>query len=280
MQIAEVIKKMKAYHKFDPEIDPKTTRDQVLYGDPNQECTGITTTQWPSIDVIKQTAALGANLIITHEALFWNHGDHTDWLEETQNSTYLAKKALLDDNHITVWRDHDHVHAGIPMPNGEYVDGIFYGLLEALDWTQYRIPNNNTLMSVQLPNTTVTAVAQHLVSKLGLRGARIIGNPNNEASSVTATFHILGDAKAEITEADQANISVYIAPELIDFTLSEYIRDSSQLGQNKSIVTVGHFNLEEPGMAYMVNYIPKALGIDLPVHFIKSGDMYHYVSVS
>ena len=49
MLIREVIEKMKAYHKgeFNGEvIKEETTRDKILYGDPDRECTGIVTTCW------------------------------------------------------------------------------------------------------------------------------------------------------------------------------------------------------------------------------------------
>ena len=98
MKISEVIQKMKQYHRGianGKPIDDAVTRDQILYGNPDQECTGIVTTCYASVDVIRKASASGANLIISHEALFWNHGDHTDWLDEARNKTFLAKKQLL-----------------------------------------------------------------------------------------------------------------------------------------------------------------------------------------
>ena len=134
MKISEVIQKMKQYHRGtvrgEP-IDEATTRDQILYGNPDQECTGIVTTCYASVDVIRKAHASGANLIISHEALFWNHGDHTDWLEAAQNKTFLAKKQLLEETGMVVWRDHDYIHSGVPM-NGGYVDGIFHGVMVTL----------------------------------------------------------------------------------------------------------------------------------------------------
>ena len=100
MLIQTVIDHIKEYHKgvFEgKQIDEQTTRDKVLYGNPHQECTGIITTCWASVDVIREAAKRGANLIIAHEALFWNHGDHTDWLQEENNQSFLAKKKLLDE---------------------------------------------------------------------------------------------------------------------------------------------------------------------------------------
>ncbi len=69
-----------------------------------------------------------------------------------------------------------------------------------------------------------------------------------------------------------------IAMELIDFTLSEYVRDSFMLGKDRAILTVGHFSTEEPGMKYCLEYFPKAIGEDIPMWFVSAGDMYHYIS--
>ena len=50
------------------------------------------------------------------------------------------------------------------------------------------------------------------------------------------------------------------------------------LHQGKCAITVGHFNLEEPGMEYMVSWLPEALGTSgVPMHFVPMGDTYQYV---
>ena len=280
MKIGEVIQKIKDYHKFDASIDIATTRDQILYGDAllDQECTGIVTSCWASADVVKEAKRLGANLIITHEALFWNHGDDMRWLQRSENKTYQLKKALLDDAEVVVWRDHDHIHAGIPMGDGKYVDGIFYGLLKQLGWTNYVVDDPRALMTLEIPETSAKDIAKHLITSLHLNGARIIGSPDTMVRRITIPYHILDDAKPQIRKADRDDIDMFLGMELIDFTLSEYIRDASQLGQNKVIVTVGHFNSEEPGMKYMTEWVDTAIGEDIPAHFVKSGDMYHYVT--
>ena len=46
------------------------------------------------------------------------------------------------------------------------------------------------------------------------------------------------------------------------------------LGDSKAILAAGHFNVEEPGMKYMLNWLNEALGTDqLPAWFVQSGDM-------
>ncbi|MBQ1438508.1 MAG: Nif3-like dinuclear metal center hexameric protein, partial [Solobacterium sp.] len=111
MKIRDVIQKIKDYHYgYVPgetgsvRIDDRLSRDRILYGDAEKECTGIVTTCWANMDVIREAGKRGANLIICHEALFWNHGDHTEWLRIQQNRTFSAKTALLDQYGITVWR--------------------------------------------------------------------------------------------------------------------------------------------------------------------------------
>ena len=279
MQIQEVIAKIKDYHKgiLDGQpIQAKTTRDQILYGNPTQECTGIITTCWATVAVIKQAIAKGANLIIVHEALFWNHGDHTDWLAKQQNKTFLAKKQLLDEHNIVVWRDHDYIHSGIPLQNGKYIDGIFYGLPNKLGWVDY-IDNDNPLQ-FKIEKTTVKKLARHLITTLNLHGAKIIGKLDQPVENVRIPFHILGDAKEVITEGDTKDVHCFLAMEVVDFTLAEYVRDSSMFDMDRAIVSVGHFNLEEPGMEYMLTYLPDILGPEISCTYIQSGDMYEYLT--
>ncbi|MNJ49726.1 hypothetical protein D3C77_449740 [compost metagenome] len=78
-------------------------------------------------------------------------------------------------------------------------------------------------------------------------------------------------------DMDKMDIDALLAMELVDFSISEYVRDSSMLNRNKVIITVGHFNMEESGMKYMSTYIPIAIEENIPCHFIQSGDTYHYV---
>lgn len=281
MLIQEIIENVKAYHKGEWEgkkIDEATTRDKILYGNPQQECSGVVTTCWASVDVIKKAAELGANLIIAHEALFWNHGDHTDWLIKEQNHTFIEKKKLLDAYGIVVWRDHDYIHSGIPMKDGSYTDGIFYGVAEKLGWTDYIRKDIHNPLYFEIPKTTVGELADFLVQRLQLNGIKIIGNMHSAVEKVRIPFHVLGDARDSISEADQEDINCFLTMEVVDFTLAEYIRDSSMLGMDKAIIGMGHFNLEEPGMEYMVSYLPAAIGTDISCTYIQSGDMYEYMT--
>ena len=287
MKINDIIENIKKYHRGYGVIDPATTRDQILYGDPDKECTGIVTTCWANMDVIRYAIEKGANLIICHEALFWNHGDHQDWLMEAKVSTYLAKKKVLDKYGIVVWRDHDYIHSGIPYKDG-YIDGIFYGLANKLGLennlsvdkvTNKRFDGLYHSMVYKLDEeVNITEFARFLVDKLNLNGIKLIGNKDAMIRNIVILTHVLSNANKEIITTDQNEVDCILAMEMVDFTYMEYIRDSSLQGMNRNILSMGHFNLEEPGMEYLLTYLDEAIGEHVEAWYCQSGDNYQYIT--
>ena len=279
MKISEAIERIKSYHcgivRGAP-IDPATSRDQILYGDPERELTGIVTTCHATVDVIRKAKEVGANLIITHEALFWNHGDHTDWLQD--NKTFQAKAALLDEGGITVWRDHDHMHSGIPVGE-EWVDGIYYGVVKHLGWEDYCLDSNMKHPRFEFPEPiSVQELGKFLMEKLGLNGIQVIGSMDTMAKRVWICGHIFARNDNEtLKRTEEEDIDTLICLECVDHTVVEYIRDSDMVGRKKTILHTGHFNTEEPGMRYMVEWLPEALGEYVPITFAPCADMYQFI---
>lgn len=74
MKISDAISNIKNYHHgYDStgkKINDEQTRDQILYGNAEQKCTGIITTIFASIDVIRQAHELGANLLLCMKPYF------------------------------------------------------------------------------------------------------------------------------------------------------------------------------------------------------------------
>ena len=107
-----------------------------------------------------------ANFIITHEPIFYNHLDRVDWLQD--NPVYHAKRRLLDDHQITVWRFHDYWHSYEP-------DGIYTGLIRQLGWEQYLDLQANAPL-FNIPPTTVGELAASLAHELNQPLAAILSN--------------------------------------------------------------------------------------------------------
>ena len=278
MKNREVIEAIKAHHFREwagGAIEEGKTRDKVLFGYPDDECTGIVTTIYASVDVIRKAIELGCNLIIAHEALFWNHGDHTDWLQNDQ--TYQMKKKLMEDHRITVWRDHDHIHAGVSFLTRR-MDGIFYGLSKELGWEDYYPKSYADSKIYVIPRMKTMDLVHHINKSLKLDGMKIIGDVDGYSERIMIPGHIMGNDNNVITQVEEQNIDTLLGLEVIDYTAGIYINDSAQLGRNRRILVLGHFNLEEPGMkwfgeVYMPTYIK-----DIPIHFVQGGNFYKFVT--
>lgn len=269
MKISEIIKKMEAYHvNFD---DQGETYDGIIYGDDRKECTGIVTTCCPTAEVIKKTTALGSNFIICHEPTFFDGCDRTDWLKN--NKVYQAKKELLDQTGVVIYRNHDHLHSDQP-------DGIFTGVIKKLGWEQYKnkegfFPEDG----YTLPEMRVKDVAAHLAKILRIDGMRIIGDPELKVTKVVFSGHFLGNEwdNLSIDGIDKDGYELIIPGEIIDWTIGEYVLDSIALGKKRALINVGHFNWEEPGMEYMAEWLPEIIEDEVPIKFIQSGNFYGWI---
>ncbi|MBQ3383583.1 MAG: Nif3-like dinuclear metal center hexameric protein [Erysipelotrichaceae bacterium] len=271
MKISEVIETVKKNCRGYGVIDD-TIRDRVLYGETDKECTGIVTTIYASIDVIRKAYQLGANLIIAHEACFWNHGDKTDWLQD--NETFKLKKQLLDETGITVWRDHDFIHSGV-LHNGEFVDGIFYGLTYELGWLDYVRKDISPLL-FDIPEAPTREVAQYLMAKMNLKGMKTMGDLDGTTSRVYIPFHIMGQFdNKELAFIEENHVDTILCMEITDYTVAIYMRDGAQLGLNKTILAAGHFNVEEPGMKWMAEQHLPTLLPDIKITYVQAGDSYN-----
>lgn len=275
MKISEIIQKLIDFH---PPIDESRTTDVVKWGDPAKECTGVVVTCFASADVIRETARLGANLLIVHEPLFWTHEDETEWLSDS--AIYAEKARLLDDTGIVVWRDHDHIHGGDPGHDLKYMDYIFYGIMKELGWEEYKLDYPNKPLLFQIPETDAETLGRELMQKLGLNGLRILGDRHTKVSKVFLCEHIREhdfEEKDKIRKTEQEDIDALIPLEIIDWTLAAFVRDCSMLGHPKVMYNVGHFNFEELGMKYMTYYLPELIGGAVPVTYVPSGDSFDFI---
>lgn len=272
MKIKEIIEKIEAYHApLDPD---RPTDDGVIVGDTEQECTGIITTCCPTAAVIQEAIKRNCNFIIGHEPTFFDGMDETDWLQD--NSVYLAKKALIEQAGVVIYRNHDRIHSDKP-------DGIFSGLTKKLGWEQYVEKDSSMIGDVySLPKTTVREIAKHLAEVMNIDGIRMIGDPDMEVTRVANVFHFLGVERDQngIDFIDRNDIQVIIPGEVIDWTIGEYVQDAVALGKKRALLNVGHFNWEEPGMEYMAEWLPKVIGTDVPVTFVQSGNSYRWLDFS
>lgn len=241
------------------------TVDTFKSGDPAQPVTGIVTTFLASYDVIRRAVELGANLIITHEPTFYNHLDETEWL--ANDPVYRAKRALLDEHRIVVWRFHDHWHMHKP-------DGIITGAVQALGWASYQGEGDWPFFT--LPETTVAGLAAELKTKLGVNTVRVVGDLAMPCRRVGLIVGALDDRWQIGFMSERQDMDVLISGEINEWETCEYVRDAIAQGRKLALIVAGHANTEEPGMAYLVEWLRERVPA-VPITHVPVGDPFTFV---
>mgnify|MGYP001810537237 FL=1 len=117
------------------------------------------------------------------------------------------------------------------------------------------------------------------MDKFSISGIKVIGDLNTEVHRFMIAEHIIGpNDNPIISKIEEGNYDTVLAMEITDFTVSEYIRDSGMLGKPRTVLAIGHFNLEEVGMEYMMEYLPGLFNESIPCHFVQSGDAFSYIT--
>ena len=276
MKIKEVINKILNYHpKFPEDYDGC---DNYKCGNPEDECTGIVVALTPTINVIRKAIELNANLIIVHEPTFYSSLDG-DWNQDFKNSVYEEKIKLLNDNGITIWRDHDHMHANNP-------DSIFTGVIKYLGFEGKAVLDIDTggfpHYVIDVGEMTLKELCEHYIEKIGMNGIRYIGNPDMPVHKIALVGHLYpedinNEYSVKVIKTLENDVDVIVPGEVIDWTVLSYVRDAVELGKNKAVLNIGHFNAEELGMKYAKDWLDELLENKIEVTYVPSGDMYNFI---
>ena len=283
--IREVVDRILAYH---PALDSYHGCDDYKCGDPDAVCTGVVTTMSATVSIVRQAAKLGANLIVVHEPTNYTSADLPGWRGGFSNHVFDEKMKLIRDHGITIWRDHDHMHAHCP-------DSIFTGVLRYMGWEPYTVANTGMKpfghYLVTLPETILLGdLIRRLKDTIGLNGVRYIGREEMAVRRLAIVGHLYpipypgknadGTEKEYSTEVircfEEQGADVILPGETVDWTVLSYIRDAVQLGENKAAIILGHYNWEELGMRYAREWLQELLGDTVRVFYLFGGDMYRY----
>ena len=237
------------------------TVDTLKSGNGQQVVTGIVTTMFATIDVIRKAAEFGANFIIAHEPTFYGHTDETQWLE--RDSVYQYKRGLLDKHNMVVWRFHDYWHSHRP-------DGVLMGVLTKLGWEKLYNPANPPM--VNHAGITLDKLVEHSKKSLGIRQVRYIGDPAQTCKRIALIPGAAG-GRAQMQLLMKEKPDVLIVGEVHEWETAEYVRDAQAMGSAMSLIVLGHAESEEPGMEWLVGWLSTRLK-DTQVSHIVSGNPF------
>lgn len=240
------------------------TVDTIKIGDPSQEITGIAISFLATAEVIEKAIQLGANLIITHEPLFYNHLDETEWL--TEHPTYQSKRQLIQDSGVVIWRFHDYLHSLPP-------DSTLMGLRQALNWEAYALPEQPFVCNI--PPMTLLALAEWVKQRLGLGVVQVVGDLDLICKGI-GLLPGFPPAGMQIGVLELPGVDVLITGEIHEWETSEYVRDAAYLGYKKGLIVTGHLASEEPGMKWIIPWLRERLP-GIAIQFVPTGSAFHQV---
>ena len=271
MKISELIERIKQWHE--PYVAKDEGRDLILGGNPDQQCTGVIITVCATLEVLKKAKEKNCNFIITHESILYGAKE-----EDMDNDVVQYKKRFMEENGLCVWRDHDRMHGnGLPFqPERKRNDYIFYGLMKELGWEEYVEGDSMKPLWYKIPKMSALDFADLLIEKFHLNGLRLVGNLDSTIETVWFSEHVQGGKMDKGKLKGGLKADAIIPFEIVDFTLTQYVVDAAEMGQNKVLYEMGHFNAEELGMRYMCTWIQDIVKHEVPVEFIQAGDFFQY----
>ena len=259
-------------------IPADRTCDQLIVGDFDAEVTKIVSTFIVTLDVLKEAIARGANMIITHEpTMFFEFKNNDPFLEN--NPVYLAKKKLLEENKINIWRFHDHMHA-------EAKDGIYRGLEREIDWEKYQMhfeesdPYAHFGCCYEIPEVSLQELADEFKTKLDMQAVRVVGKPDMRVKRVSILVgggsQGLGDPMRPMKIMEDKDLDVIVCGEIIELLSATYVQEMQSLGYNRAMLILGHERSEEAGMKYLGDWLEPDLN-GIKVEFVDAKEPFGYL---
>ncbi|GGF77565.1 Nif3-like dinuclear metal center hexameric protein [Alteromonas lipolytica] len=240
--------------------------DTFKVGNPDTVVTGVISTFSATIDVMRQAVAKGANFIISHEPIFYNHMDDTSALKARQDPVYLAKTGFAEANNLVVWRFHDHFHRLTPEP----VTTVLYN---RLGWDKFPSQGQGFSRSFEHPEVTLKELADIFARQFPSGSVRFVGDPSQKISRVSLTSHSISGVINTFKLSDAG-----VSAEVREWDSVEYTRDANELGLNKGLVLIAHERGEQFGMKYIVPWL-SSIVTELPVTFINSQEPFRTIKV-
>lgn len=246
-------------------VPRERTVDKLEFGDVNMVVKGIAVTFLATQNVIETAKKLGANLIITHEGIFYSHWDKRKMLNS--DPVYIKKCRTIEESGIAIFRYHDFIHDHMP-------DGIMEGLLEILKWKEFEIKSEPVASVIEIPVMPLEKVIAYLKKSLDIQYVRYIGDLSMPCRRIGVLVGYRGSGDLVINFIQQEDPDLVIYGEGPEWETPEYIRDSIQQGKRLSLIVLGHAESEKAGMKYLADRLQDKFS-DIPVYFIEDKPVFN-----
>jgi putative NIF3 family GTP cyclohydrolase 1 type 2 len=240
------------------------TVDKLEYGNSDSTVTGVAVTFLATQEIIETAKGLGANLIISHEGIFFSHWDKREMLKE--DPVYKKKLQTIEESSMAIFRFHDYIHKYRP-------DGITRGLIEALQWKDYEAVNEPAFSVLEIPEMPLSQVIAHAKECLGAKYVRFVGNLNMPCKRIGILVGYRGSGDHVIPLFEKEKLDLVIYGEGPEWEAPEYVRDALQQGRQKSLLVLGHAESEAVAMKYLAQWLQEKFP-SVDFHYIPSKPIF------
>lgn len=237
------------------------TVDTFKAGNPQDRVAGIAVCMFADMKVLRQAVAQHCNFILTHEPIFYNHSDETNFLEN--DPVFKEKMKFIRDNNLIVFRFHDHIHMTKP-------DGIYEGMVDKLGWRENMADESRIFYKFEKQD--LKRFVQKLSATFGTNDFRVIGDPDMNFTKVALAVGAPG-SRNHLKALQSEKTEVLIAGEAPEWETYQYVSDAVAQGRNKAVIFIGHIHSEEAGMLHCANWL-KSFVSSVPVVFIENGQSW------
>lgn len=240
------------------------TVDKLEYGNPESSVKGIVIAFVATQRVIEQALSLGANLVISHEGIFYSHWDRREMLRHDE--VYRTKHKVIEDSGIAIFRFHDYIHKYKP-------DGITKGLMYEFGWQNYEVKNLPAASILEIPETPLEGIIAHVKNTLSLPYVRSMGDLSMPCRRIALLAGYRGGGDNVIPLFRDENPDLVIYGEGPEWETPEYVRDALHQGRHKALLVLGHAESEMPGMKLFAREL-QARFPGIPVIFLPQDPIF------
>jgi putative NIF3 family GTP cyclohydrolase 1 type 2 len=275
---------------------PEDGTDGFKAGDPGITVKSIATTAMATLDVLKQAAKSGHNLVITYEGVYYGQqgqgrgagpgggapqgqgsadaqgpggrgaqrpgGGRGPAGLGPDDPVYMAKKEFIEKNGLAVYCFRGQW-------TGRKDNPLATGLAEMLGWTKFQTAGDPT--SYQIPAVKFESLVADIRKRLNTRaGIRVVGSREASIRKV-ALLPGLISIDAGLKRLPDADL--LLTGEAREWEIVEYASDTVTAGGKKGFIMLGRIASEDPGMRACSNWM-KTVVKEVPVQWIGIGDPY------
>ncbi|GEM05863.1 hypothetical protein HMI01_28510 [Halolactibacillus miurensis] len=244
---------------------PNNSVDDVLYGDINDSVSGIAVMFMPTIRALQEAKQLNCNFVLTHEGIFFHH-----WKKpHTMDAVHIEKEAMMEELSMSIFRFHDLIHMYSPDMITEALTHTLFPRVQKKDiYSTYTV--------IELPQAaSFSSLRTHIKATLRLDQYRYVGQDHHQIKRIGLFVGYRGNGEHVIPTFERDQIDLAIYGEGFEWETPEYVRDSLETKHPKSLIVLGHYESESPGMELFAKKLANTFS-DIPVHYIDSHSPFSY----